>query len=109
MFFKRLFFLFVCAFLSLSVHGEPNIDQWIDDNKTYYDLIQEGFEIKAYDMSNFKDSLGNMYMFFVTVLQKNKRVFECQEYQVFDNLMNTLDLTFVCRELVKPYKKGIDT
>ena len=46
-------------------------------------------------------------MFFVTVLQKFKKVYECQEYQVFDNSMITLDLTFVCRELVEPYKRGL--
>ena len=109
MIFNRLFFLFAFCLWSLSVHGESNIDQWIDDNKTYYDLIQEGFEVKAYDTSNIRIQNGYILMFFVTVLQKNNRVFECQEYQVFDNLMNTLDLTFVCRELVKPYKKRIET
>ena len=108
MIYRFLLFIFILLFCK-SLFADPNNDQWKDTDRTYLELIQEGFEIKAYDMSNFKDSLGNMYMFFVTVLQKNKRVFECQEYQVFDNLMNTLDLTFVCRELVKPYKKGIET
>ena len=41
--------------------------------------------------------------------QKNKIVYECQEYQVFDNTMDTISLTFVCRKLVKPYKKGLKT
>ena len=60
-------------------------------------------------MTNFKDEMGNLYLFFVTVLQKNKIVYECQEYQVFDNTMDTISLTFVCRKLVKPYKKGLKT
>ena len=79
------------------------------DYKTYSDLIEEGYEVKAYDISNFKDEIGNMYMFFVTVLQKDKKVIECQEYQIFDSSMNTINLSFVCRELVKPYKKGMKT
>ena len=50
-----------------------------------------------------------MFMFFVTVLQKENLVYECQEYQTLDANMQTLDLTFVCRELAQPYKKGLGT
>ena len=96
-------------FLFSPVLADPNNDQWKDSEKTYQELIKQGFEVKAYDMTNFRDLNGNMYMFFVTVLQKSRTVYECQEYQVFDTDMNTIDLTFVCRELVKPYKKGLDT
>ena len=46
-------------------------------------------------------------MFFVTVLQKNKEVYECQEYQTLDQSMETIDMNFVCRKLVQPYKIGI--
>ena len=109
MIFKRLFFLFMCALLSLSVHGESNIDQWIDDNKTYYDLIQEGFEVKSYDTSNIRIQNGYILMFFVTVLQKNNIVYECQEYQTLDETMQTLDMSLVCRKLVQPYKRGLGT
>ena len=103
----RIVTLFFIIFISSFAIADPSIDQWEDSEKTYLDLIQEGFEVKGYDVSNFKDVQGNMYMFFVTVLQKGKVVYECQEYQVFDNLMNTTDLTFVCRKLVKPYKQGL--
>ena len=109
MFFKKLFiFLFICI-LSFPVISESNIDQWQDDNKTYYDLIQEGFEVKAYDITNLKVQNGYIFMFFVTVLQKDTLVYECQEYQRLDTNMQTLDMNFVCRQLVKPYKKGLGT
>ena len=48
-------------------------------------------------------------MFFVTVLQKNKEVYECQEYQTLDQNMQTVELTFICRKLVQPYEKGLGT
>lgn len=107
-FLRILVFLFLIL-LSSQLNADPNNDQWKDTNKTYHELIQDGFEVKAYDISNFKDAQGNMYMFFVTVLQKERKVIECQEYQIFDQDMNTVSLTFVCRELVFPYKRGLDT
>ena len=109
MFFKGLFIFLFCIFLSLPVISETDIDQWQDDNKTYYDLIQEGFEVKAYDITNLKVQNGYIFMLFVTVLQKNTLVYECQEYQTLDTNMQTLDMNFVCRQLVKPYKKGLGT
>ena len=102
-------FLIITLLLSSLLKADADNDQWLDTEKTYSSLIDEGYEVKAYDITNFYDQSGNLYMFFVTVLQKFKKVYECQEYQVFDNLMNTLDLPFVCRELVKPYKIGIET
>ena len=48
-------------------------------------------------------------VFFVTVLQKEKEVYECQEYQTFDGNMKTLDMSVVCRELTQPYKRGVNT
>tara|TARA_Y100000590_G_scaffold455400_1_gene603980 strand:- start:4 stop:336 length:333 start_codon:yes stop_codon:yes gene_type:complete len=109
---KKVLFTFYFVFLFTSFNSaiaDSDNDQWIDKKQTYYELIQDGYEVKAYDITNFKDSMGNMYMFFVTVLQKSKTVIECQEYQVFDQDMNTISLTFVCRELVKPYRRGIGT
>ena len=105
---KVTLFLLVLLFSS-HVYSEVDNDQWQDTGETYVDLINQGFEVKGYDMTNFKDEMGNLYLFFVTVLQKNKIVYECQEYQVFDNTMDTISLTFVCRKLVKPYKKGLKT
>ena len=54
MVFKYLFQLFFFIFFNLSVLAQSDIDQWQDSDKTYYDLIQEGFEIKAYDITNIE-------------------------------------------------------
>lgn len=91
------------------VFAEGNIDQWQDSKKTYKDLIEEGFEIKSYDTNNIQLDGGLIILLFVTVLQKNNTVFECQEYQTMDSNMKTLDMSFVCRELIQPYKIGVDT
>ena len=99
--------LIIALLFSSLLKADADYDQWLDTEKTYSNLIDEGYEVKAYDITNFYDKSGNLYMFFVTVLQKSKKVFECQEYQVFDDTMITLDLTFVCRELVEPYKRGL--
>ena len=48
-------------------------------------------------------------MLFVTVLQKNDDVYECQEYQTIDKFLETLELSLVCRQLVKPYQTGVGT
>ena len=103
---KNIIFIIFISLISFSVFAESNIDQWEDSEKTYKDLIEEGYEVKAYDISTIKTDSGLILMFFVTVLQKNRKVFECQEYQIFDENMNTISLTFVCRKLVKPFKKG---
>tara|TARA_Y100001970_G_C13831660_1_gene650031 strand:+ start:80 stop:409 length:330 start_codon:yes stop_codon:yes gene_type:complete len=105
----KILIILLALFFCNSVLADPDNDQWKDSDKTYLDLINEGYEVKAYDMNNFKDSTGAMYMFFVTVLQKENKIYECQEYQVFDEFLNTLDLSFVCRELVQPFKKGLKT
>ena len=106
---KSLFQFLFCFFLSLPVFAEIEIDQWKDSDKTYYDLIQEEFEVKAYDITNIEVKNGYIFMFFVTVLQKENFVYECQEYQTLDTNMQTLDMTFVCRKLAQPYKKGLGT
>ena len=106
---QRLFQFLLCVFLSLPVFAEADNDQWQDSDKTYYDLIQEGFEVKAYNISNIKTKKDYIFMFFVTVLQKNTQVYECQEYQTLDINMQTLDMNFVCRKLVQPYQRGLGT
>ena len=105
LFFTSIFFLF---FTSISF-ANPNADQWLETDKTYKDLIDEGFEIKAYDTSTLKTESGLILMFFVTVLQKNREVYECQEYQTVDENLQTLDLSFICRKITQPYKIGIGT
>ena len=101
--------IFLFIFLSSSIFAEEDIDQWQDSDKTYKDLINEKFEVKGYDINTIKTENGLLLMFFVTVLQKNTEIYECQEYQTLDQSMQTLDLSFVCRKLIQPYKKGIGT
>ena len=108
MIYKLLFFIFL-LFVSFVLYAEPDIDQWEDSEKTYKDLIDEGFEVKAYDTSTLKTESGLILMFFVTVLQKNREVYECQEYQTVDESLQTLDLSFICRKITQPYKIGIGT
>ena len=108
MIYKFLFFIFL-LFVNSSLYAEPDIDQWEDSEKTYKDLIDDGFEVKSYDTSTLKTNSGLILMFFVTVLQKDKEVYECQEYQTVDENLQTLDLSFVCRKITQPYKIGIGT
>ena len=106
---KKFLILFIFIFLSGLVKAESDIDQWIDSQKTYKDLINEGFEVKAYDTTTINAQGGIIIILFVTVLQKNTNVFECQEYQTLDGNMQTLDLSIVCRELTQPYQRGVGT
>ena len=108
MIYKFLLLIFL-IFVNSSLYAETDIDQWEDSEKTYKDLIDEGFEIKAYDTSTLKTESGLILMFFVTVLQKNREVYECQEYQTVDENLQTLDLSFICRKITQPYKIGIGT
>ena len=105
----KLILLIFFLFVSSSLYADSDIDQWQDSDKTYKDLIEEGFEVRAYDTSILKTNDGLTLLFFVTVLQKNKEVYECQEYQTLDDSFETLDLSFVCRKIVQPYKVGIGT
>ena len=107
MFCKGLLIFILYIFMISNLHAETNIDQWQDSNKTYKDLVEEGFEVKAYDTSTLKTESGLILMFFVTVLQKDKEVYECQEYQTIDDTMETLDMSLVCRQLVQPYQHGV--
>ena len=109
MIFKKFFLFFLLFLLSFPIFAEDNIDQWQDSEKTYFDLIQEGFAVKAYDITNVEIENNYILMLFVTVLQKNNMVYECQEYQTLDLNMQTLDMTVICRQLVQPYKKGLGT
>ena len=109
MFIKVISIFIILNFFSFAALSEADIDQWQDSDKTYNDLIAEGFEVKAYDINTITTESGFLLMFFVTVLQKDKEVYECQEYQTLDKTMQTIDLSLVCRKLVEPYKIGIGT
>ena len=42
------------------VSANPNLDQWLDSEKTYKDLINEGYEVKSYSISDINTSNGLM-------------------------------------------------
>ena len=94
---------------SVSVLANPNLDQWLDTNKTYKDLINEGYEVKSYSISDIQTNNGLMLLLFVTVLQKDDELYECQEYQTMDQNLETLDMTLICKKLVQPYQRGVGT
>ena len=95
--------------LSFNVSANPNLDQWLDSDKTYKDLINEGYVVKSYSISDIKIANGLMLLLFVTVLQKDNDIYECQEYQTMDQNLETLDMTLICKNLVQPYQRGLDT
>ena len=106
---KNLIIIIFVIFFSKNLIAENNIDQWIDSKKTYHDLIEEGFEVKAYSTNTINIEGGLIILLFVTVLQKEEDVYECQEYQTLDRGMKTLDMSLVCKELSQPYQRGIGT
>ena len=108
---KKLIKIIVALFFTFPslVFANPNLDQWLDTEKTYKDLINEGFEVKSYSISDIQTGNGLMLILFVTVLQKDNEVFECQEYQTMDQNLDTLDMTLVCKQLVQPYQRGVGT
>ena len=109
MFTKVISIVCILSFFSFVTLAEADIDQWQDSDKTYSDLVDEGFEVKAYNINTINTENGFLLMLFVTVLQKDKEVYECQEYQTLDQNMKTIDMSFVCRKLVQPYKMGVGT
>ena len=56
--------------------------------KTYKDLINEGYEAKSYSISDIQTGNGLLLLLFVTALQKDKDIYECQEYQTMDQSRN---------------------
>ena len=99
------FIVILIIFFSNKSFTNPNIDQWLESEKTYKDLINEGFEVK----SEIQTYNGLMLLLFVTVLQKNQDLYECQEYQTIDQNLETLDMTLICKQLVQPYQRGMGT
>ena len=61
------------AFTSV-VNANPNTDQWLESEKTYKDLINEGFEVKSYAINNIETANGLYILLFVTVLQKDNEI-----------------------------------
>ena len=89
--------------------ANPNIDQWLESEKSYKDLINEGFEVKSYAISDIEVGNGLTIILFVTVLQKDQEIYECQEYQTIDENVETLDMNLICKQLVQPYQRGVGT
>ena len=89
--------------------ANPNIDQWLESEKSYKDLINEGFEVKSYAINDIEVGNGLKIILFVTVLQKDQEIYECQEYQTIDESVETLDMNLICKQLVQPYQRGIGT
>ena len=107
---KLVKFIFILLVLfTTSVVANPNIDQWLDSEKTYKDLIDDGYHVKSYAISNINTANGLLLILFVTVLQKDDDVYECQEYQTMDQSLETLDMTLICKQLVQPYQRGVGT
>ena len=104
-----LFIIFISLFFSNSLLADPDLDQWLETDKTYKDLIDEGYEVKSYSISDIKTGNGLILLLFVTVLQKQNDLYECQEYQTMDQNLETLDMTLICKQLVQPYGRGIGT
>ena len=106
---KLIFFTFFIVFFSHSGFTNPNLDQWLDTDKTYKDLINEGYKVQSYSISDIQTTNGLMLLLFVTVLQKNDDLYECQEYQTIDQNLETLDMSMICKQLVQPYQRGVGT
>ena len=106
---KLFFNIIIFSFFISIVNANPSTDQWLDSEKTYKDLINDGFEVKSYAINNIETANGLYILLFVTVLQKDKEIYECQEYQTIDKMIETLDMTLICKELVQPYERGLGT
>jgi len=106
---RKLTLIIVLLFLNSVVNANPNADQWMDSDKSYKDLINEGFEVKSYAINTIETVNGLYVLLFVTVLQKEKEIYECQEYQTIDQAIETYDMQLICKELVQPYERGLGT
>ena len=107
----KLILLVITVSLAFSnfLFANPKLDQWLDTEKTYKDLVDEGYEVKSYSINDIQTSNGLLLILFVTVLQKGNELYECQEYQTMDQSLDTLDMMLICKQLVQPYQKGVGT
>ena len=108
---KLIFLITIITFIffTLFSNANPNADQWIESEKAYKDLINEGFEVKSYAINKI-ETANNLYiLLFVTVLQKENEIYECREYQTIDKTIQTLDMQLICKQLVQPYERGLGT
>ena len=61
----KFMIFFVLIFFNKHAIANPNADQWQDSNKSYKDLIEEGFEVKAYSMNTIETNSGLKILLFV--------------------------------------------
>ena len=54
---QKLIFFIILSLFNISAFADENLDQWYDTDKTYFYLIQEGFEVKGYNSSTINDSI----------------------------------------------------
>ena len=73
---KLFFTCIVFLFFTSLLYANPNIDQWQESEKTYKDLINEGFEVKSYAINNIETVNGLYILLFVTVLQKDDEIYD---------------------------------
>jgi hypothetical protein len=70
----------IVVLLAPSAHAAGRLTQWTDTSKTMYDLVSDGYEIKAYTL-NFPDSKSGVNFFQQwTLLQKAASVYRCYEF-----------------------------
>ena len=73
--FIKFLIFFILIFFNKNAIANPNADQWQDSNKSYKDLLEEGFEVKAYSMNTIETNSGLQLLLFVTVLQNEKELY----------------------------------
>ena len=61
------FISIIILIFSTSIFANPNLDQWLDTEKTYKDLINNGYEVKSYSIIDIQTVNGLMLLLFVTV------------------------------------------
>ena len=67
----EIFIIFLLCLMSFSfVKADPNLDQWLDTEKTYKDLINEGFEVKSYTFNNVETANELYILLFILPISK---------------------------------------
>ena len=78
---KLKYLITILFFISSFAFANPNVDQWMESDKRYKDLINEGFEVKSYAMNTIETANGLYILLFVTVLQKEKEIILIQQFR----------------------------
>ena len=62
---NNLLAIIFIVFFSTNIFAENILDQWKDSNKTYKDLINEGYEVKSYDTTTIESDRGLIILLFI--------------------------------------------